>query len=401
VRVVLLNQYYLPSEAPTGVLLGDVGAALVAAGHSVTAICARRDYADPELRYRARERIGGVTVRRTFGTGFGRRSRATRLLDYGSFLLGASLRLLVERRPDVIVVLTTPPMLALPALLIARLKGARLVYWVMDVYPDLAFALGALRAGSIAGRSLERLARRLLVEADAVVALGEAMAERLRRGGARRVEAFHNWADGAAIRPLPIDDHPLRRAWGWTDRFVVVYSGNLGLAHEFDTVLDAAERLVGRPDVRIAFVGGGPRRDGLEREVRRRRLSNVEFRPWMESRDLGLSLTAGDLHLVTLRPGLGGLLVPSKIYGVLAAGRPSIYVGPQDGEVASLLDAGGCGCTIEPGDGGALAAAIAAYADEAALCAEHGRRARALFERGFDRERGVERWVGLVEGLAR
>jgi glycosyltransferase involved in cell wall biosynthesis len=234
-----------------------------------------------------------------------------------------------------------------------------------------------------------------------VVALGETMAERLRAQGARRVEVIHNWSDGTAVRPAPVTGHALRQAWGWAGRFVVLYSGNLGLAHEFDTALAAAELLGDRPEVLLALVGSGPRLAEVEREVRRRALRNVELRTHQAREDLGQSLTAGDVHLVTLRDGLEGLLVPSKIYGILAAGRPTLYVGPAAGEIDLILRQGACGARVGVGDAAGLAAAIRAYAGDAERVVREGRRARALFEERFDKERGLEAHRRLIESLGR
>jgi len=397
VRIILLNQYFAPDEAATAQLLADLGQGLAAAGHEVVAVCSGRSYNDPRRRYPPAERLGGVALRRVRTTGFGRASAAGRLIDYLTFLGGAILALLRERRPDVVISLSTPPLVAFAGLLVARRRAARSIYWVMDVYPELAFRLGVLRPGSPAGRLLSRIARSTLRGSDAVVALGESMAERLAAAGARSVTTIHNWADGEAIRPRPAEGHPQREAWGWERRFVVLYSGNMGLAHEFETVLEAAELLRGTEAVRIAFVGGGPRRAEVEREVRRRGLTNVEFRPYVEREQLGLSLTAGDVHLLTLRDGMPGLLVPSKIYGILAAGRPTVYVGPETGEIADIIRAGRCGTRVAAGDARGLARAIERYARDAALREEEGRRARRLFEDRFDRPRALHAFLRLIQ----
>jgi len=278
VRVALLNQYYAPDEAATAQLLSDLGQGLAAAGHEVSAVCCRRSYADPSVRYLAREEVGGVAVRRTWATGFGRGSKAGRLADYLTFLGGAAWRMLRQPRPDVVISLSTPPLVAALGLMLARLRRARSVYWVMDVYPDLAFELGVLRPGSLAGRFFSRVSNFALGGSQVIVALGECMAERLRAKGLASVDAVHNWADGDAIRPRSLEGHALRERWGWDERFIVLYSGNMGLAHEFDTTLDAAEILRDHPRVRFAFVGDGPRRNEVEAEARRRGLTNVEFR---------------------------------------------------------------------------------------------------------------------------
>jgi glycosyltransferase involved in cell wall biosynthesis len=421
-NVILVNQYYAPDEAATAQMLADLGGWLASAGHRVAAICSDRSYADPARRYPRRESIDGVDVHRVRTSAFGRRSRLGRALDYLTFLLGASLRLLFFRfrplltpnsslstpnsspltpnssgHPDLIVSLSTPPMVAALGAAVARWRGARSVFWVMDVYPDLAFALGALRPESAAGRFFTWLSRRSLSASDRVVALGECMAERLKKNGAERIEVVHNWADENAIRPAPVSGNRLRTQWEWNGRFVVLYSGNLGLAHEFETALGAAELLRDRADVLFAFVGGGPRLEETRRVARDRGLPNVEFRPYVARDLLGESLTAGDVHLVTLREAMPGLLVPSKIYGILAAGRPTLYVGPDRGEIFEILAQGECGLRVANGDAAGLAEAVRGYADEPERCREQGRRARELFERRFTKRECLARFMGILE----
>jgi len=397
VRIVLLNQYYAPDSAATAQILADLGAGLAREGHDVGAICCRRAYGDPGVTYLARESIDGVRIERTWNTGFGRGSSLARVSDYLTFVVGATRRLLLRRRPDVVVSLSTPPLIAALGHLLARLRGARSIYWVMDVYPDLAFELGVMRPRSIAGRLFRALSGFTLRRSDDVVALGETMGARLCAVRGRPPAVVHNWADGETIRPLAAERNPLRREWGWGERLVVLYSGNMGLAHEFDTVLEAAAALGDRRDVRFAFVGGGPRRAEIEARARREALGNVEFRPYQPRETLGESLTAGDLHLVTLRERMAGLLVPSKIYGILAAGRPTLYVGPEEGEIAEIVRRGECGVRVAPGDAAGLVAAIGRYAGDPGLRERHGRNARRLFEERFTREHGVRAFLSLIE----
>ncbi len=398
-KIFLLNQYYAPAEAGTAQFLTDVGEDLAREGHQVNVVCSRRSYPDPAIVYPARDTIHGVSVFRTWTTGFGRFSRAGRLLDYASFVIGASRILAFQRKIDVVVSLTTPPMIASLGLALSRLRGARSVFWVMDVYPELACELGVLGRRSFATSVLSRLGRFPLSRSDVVIALGQTMADRLRSMGARRVEVIHNWADGEAIRPGPAESNPLRAAWGWDDRFVVLYSGNLGLAHEFDTVLGAAEALRGEKDLLFAFVGEGPRLKEVREEVARRGLPNVEFRPHVRRDELGNCLGAGDLHLLTMREGIPGLLVPSKIYGILAAGRPTLYVGPGEGEVPRMLREAACGTRVCAGDSAGLAAAIRGYRSDGERRAEEGRRARELFERRFTKGQALLAHRRLIESV--
>ncbi len=397
-KVALLNQYYAPSEAPTARLLADLSGALVQEGHEVTVLCSRRSYVDPAATYPPRQRLDGVDVRRVVSTGFGRSGRVGRLVDYLSFLISAGLRLVSMGKHDVVVSMTTPPMLTLVAVIAARLRGSRCVNWVMDIYPDVAFELGVLRRDSLAGRLFARASEFTLRRADVVVALGETMAKRLAASGARRVEVVHNWADGETIRPRSIDEHPFRKDWGWLEKFVVLHSGNMGLAHEFDTVVAAAELLREDETVLFAFIGGGPRKGEVEAEVTRRGLSNVCFRPYVPSAQLGRGLTSADVHLVTMRGRMPGLLVPSKLYGILAAGRPAIYVGPDDGEVPRILRDGQCGACVADGDPQGLADAVVDYKNNAQRRAEHGRRARRLFDERFSRDHGLRKLIRAIVG---
>lgn len=345
--------------------------------------------------------LRGVSIQRVWSTGFGRGRRLGRVFDYLTYLAGASRVLALHSRPDVVLSLSTPPMVALLGLIGARLKRARSVYWVMDVYPELAFELGVLRQRSLGGRALAVLSRFLLRRSDRVVALGDAMAQRLRAGGAPEVSVIHNWADGRAIQPTPTAGHPLRSRWGWEGRFVVLYSGNMGLMHEFDTVLEAAALLLpAEPQVLFAFVGGGPRRPEVEARVRQLGLKNVEFRAAVARSELGQSLTSGDLHLVTLSGRAAGLLVPSKIYGVLAAGRPTLYVGPE-GDVSAILRQGRCGARIAANDAAALAQEIVRYRQDERRRLEEGERARRLFEECFTKERGLRAFQLLLQSTQR
>jgi colanic acid biosynthesis glycosyl transferase WcaI len=399
VKIVLLNQYYAPDEAATALLLSDLGAALSAEGHRVTAIACDRSYADPSRRYPLAEEIDGVLVKRIRTTGFGRRTLIGRGIDYCAFLSGALVKMLVAKRPDVIISLTTPPMIALAGAFVARLRGAKSIFWCMDVYPDLLFALGVLRRGSVAGRVLARLSSLMLRSHAVVIALGDSMAGRLRAAGARHVEVIHNWSDEDTIVPIPARESRLREEWGWSERFVVLYSGNLGLTHEFDTVLAAADRLRDDPDVLFAFVGAGPRLSYVERRRDELHLTNVEIRRPVSRDLLAQSLAAGDLHLITLSGGIPGLVVPSKIYGILAAGRPTLYVGPADGEIFEIISSGRCGTQVLNGDVDGLVAAIQRYRADPVSRDEEGTRAREVFMSRFTKRRAVAQFRAVLQAL--
>ena len=245
------------------------------------------------------------------------------------------------RAGDVIVAKTDPPLLSVPMALIAKLKGAYLVNWLQDIFPEVAEALnvgGGL--GRLATAVLRPLRNWSLRSATVNVVVGEGMAARLQALGLppEKIKVISNWADRALISPLPLEESALRQEWIPEDRFVVGYAGNLGRAHDVDTVLAAMTLLQQRAKkspsdlaakVMFVFVGGGAQRARLEREALKRGLSNFRLRPYQPKERLGETLAVADVHLVSLNPNLEGLIVPSKFYGIAAAGRPTIFIGVE------------------------------------------------------------------------
>ena len=331
-RVLLLNQVFHPDVAATGQLAADLAEDLVAAGHEVTVVTGRGAYAGGE-RWPARERWRGIEIERVRATSLGKGTLVRRAVDAATFYLAAAWRLLAGPRPDVILAMSTPPLVASAAALARRLRGVPFVYWVQDVYPDLAVAFGVLRPGGLACRLLEAASRFTTASADAVVVLGDAMARRLEAKGvpASRLRVVPNWADGAAVVPLEAAANPFLRDHGLQGQRVVLYSGNMGRAHDVGTLLQLARSMPDRAGVTFLFIGDGHLRG--EVEAASRELPNVRLLPYQRRDDLSRSLSAGDVHLVTQRPETLGLLEPSKFYGALAVGRPVLFLGGREYEL--------------------------------------------------------------------
>jgi glycosyltransferase involved in cell wall biosynthesis len=252
------------------------------------------------------------------------------------------------------------------------------------------------------GRLLKRLRDRSLVSAACNVVIGEAMAARLKarlREGNDRVRVIHNWADGEAISPMAAEVNTLRRRWGLEGKFVVGYSGNMGRVHEFGTMLGAARALRDDERFEFLFIGDGARRPEIERRVEEWKLSNVTFRPYQPRDQLGKSLNVPDVHLVSMRPELEGLMLPSKIYGIAAAGRPAVFIGDPEGEIARLLKEEQCGYSVAQGDSATLVKQLQVLANDASLCQRMGRNARAMFERRFDKPIALKAWRELLLSL--
>ena len=383
-RVLFLNRSYRPDAEATGQLLTELAEDLAADGGWNVAVLCGRPNANPggEPAACGTAVRNGVTVHRVRHTklaGGAKRSLALRAVDYFAFLLAALLRGAVVRRPDLIVAETDPFPLAVVGRLLAWRHRARFVIHAQDIHPELGVALGILKpnpAVKLVAAAMHAAARR----ADAVVTLSRDMRRTFRTQGVRadRVAVVPNWTDAAAVVPVRRGNR-VRRELGLGEpgtpgaTFAVMHSGNMGRTQRLGDLLAAADRLRHRADILFLLVGGGAAEADLKAEAARRGLPNVRFLPYRPKAELAESLSAADLHLVSTDARAVPFLMPSKLYGVLAAGVPAVCVAPAGSELAATVEGeplsedepGGepCGWAVEPGDVAGLAAAIAAAAD--------------------------------------
>jgi glycosyltransferase involved in cell wall biosynthesis len=424
VRIFFVNRFFYPDHSATSQMLTDLAFALADRGHRITVVTSRLTYDDTVARLPRRVTVRGVEIVRLATTGFGRTGLLGRAVDYVTFYLAAAWLLLRQvGRGDIVVAKTDPPLLSIVTTPIAGLRGAHAVNWLQDVYPEVMTALGLAGGGRISRipfAILRWLRDRALRKASLNVAIGERMSAELRRRGAPpdRIRVIPNWADGGLVQPVAPGDNELRRDWGLADTFVVGYSGNLGRAHDAETILaaialtEASRATLAAASTALAptrassdagiewlFIGGGAQLATLKARIEQRGDRNVQFVPYQPRDRLSVSLSVPDVHLITLRPALEGLIVPSKYYGIAAAGRPAIFIGDPDGEIGRILSATGTGLIVAEGDGAALARAIVSLAGDRRLVDDMGRRARALFEERYDLRYAVDAWDTAIARL--
>lgn len=410
-HVVLLNQPFHPDVVSTAQIAKDLADALVRRGHRVTAVASRSVYGKAGASLPRREEIpvvnadgtpaGKISVRRVGLSMFGKRGIAARLADFLLFYTLATVRVLTLPRPDIVVSFTTPPFISLVGVLARWFRASRCVYWVMDLYPDVAIECGILKRGSPVARTLEHLSRFILRTSNATVVLGRCMRERVLAKGIApaRIAWIPVWADLRGIEPVPHEKNPYRARFAPGDEFVVMYSGNLGIGHDAATIIDAMTRLKHDATIRFVFVGGGKRRSEVEAGAKAAGLANFAWFDYQPRERLGQSLSAADVHLISLRRGLEGIMVPSKLFGVMAAGRASIYIGEPASEIWRVLDGAGAGVITPEGDGAALAAAIIALRDSPARRRSLAEAARRGIEGKFDAATSCAAWITLLERL--
>jgi colanic acid biosynthesis glycosyl transferase WcaI len=398
-RLLIVNRYFHPDRSATSQLLTDLVETAVKQGFATTVFASRQLYNEPGASLPLRQDHLGAEVRRLWATRSGRLCLPGRALDYATFCGSAFGALLAAARPgDVILAKTDPPLISVVAWAVARIKGAKLVNWCQDLFPEAAAAVGFGVAAGTSGRVLRALRNASLRGAAMNVAVCEGMAERLRAEGipADRVTVIHNWADGSQVRPLAREHNRLRRQWGLGERFVIGYSGNLGRMHDVETLIELMDALGDEPEMVFLLIGAGAGYERLKRRAARRGLGNVMLRPHQPMAALRESLAVPDLHIVSLRPECEGLVMPSKLYGALAAGRPVIAMGAPAGDVARIVRAHDAGLVVAPGGALAAAAAIRALRAEPLRLAQMGANARRAYERRYSREASLAAWTDCL-----
>ncbi len=405
-RLIFINRYFHPDYSATSQMLSDLAFALAERGHCVSILTSRLRYDDPQAVLPPCETICNVAVNRLWTSRFGRHNLAGRAIDYATFHLSMAWALWRLTRPgDIVIAKTDPPMLPLLTTPIAHWRGARAVTWLQDLFPEVAEAAGMFEGNlSWLAATLRWLRRGSLRNADMTVAIGRLMVEKLKHLGVpeERIVFIPNWADCTLITPREHSTNLLRCDWDVDGKFVVAHCGNLGRAHDAKTILAAIDAVAAaKPtaDIVWIFVGGGAGYQALRLEVCERDLKNVRFLPY-HSRDLlAESLCAADVHIVSLLPEFEGLVVPSKFYGIAAAGRPTLFIGDTDGEIATVLRDAQCGLTARPGDGPGLASYVLDLAGDIPRCQAMGRRGRDWFEKSYDKSIAVASWCELMRSL--
>ena len=402
-KVLLVNQFFYPNVAAVAQLMADLAEDLTENGVEVSVLCGRANYSteqnDPRV---ANPYLKQVKVHRVPSVKLGGRSGVVHILNYLSFLILAPLRAITLPRSDCSVVFTNPPLIAIVGWLLRLLRGTKFVYVVEDLYPDVAIELGFLKPDGVVTRVSHNVSNFLLRHADRVVALGDRMKQKLQKKGAKEDEivVIPNWADGEQIYPVEKDKNPFVKQHQLNGKFIVEYSGHMGEGHDFSTILQAAKRLREYKDIVFLFIGDGPKRGEIAGFKEDHKLDSVSLLPYQDRSILRLSLGAADVALISLKSKLEPLMFPCKVYGIMASGRPFIYLGSEQGEISRIAQAAGCGFTVPQGDVKLLADSILRLYQDESLRQEMGNNARVYFLEHFKRKLATARYYELLMDVA-
>ncbi len=403
--ILVLSQVYVPDPASVGQHMADAAAELAHRGHRVLVLTSARGYDDPTVQYAAHETRDGVEIRRLPFSSFGKASIPRRLFGGVLFMLQCIVRGLFTPRLEAILVSTSPPMCAAAAMIIAFIRRVPIKYWVMDLNPDQMIELGKLKPDSLPVRLYNIFNRMILRQAADVVALDRFMAARLNR----KIDVNHKLA---VMPPWPHDDHlgivpheanPFRKEHDLDGKFVIMYSGNHGFSTPVKTVVDAALKLQDRSDIVFMFIGGGVGKKDVDSAIAQHKPKNIVSLPYQPLDRIKYSLSAADVHLVSVGNDVVGVVHPCKVYGAMAVSRPILLLGPDPCHVSDLVREHRLGWQITHGDVDAAVGTIRQIvATPRAEFQAMGERARVLIDRELSKTVLCGRFCDVVErGLVR
>jgi len=383
-------------------MLSDLSFYLAANGFDVSIVTSRGMYNDSGKPLLVYEELNGVDVHRVWSSSFGRKHYIGRVVDYISLELFLIIKLFrMTDKGDVVMLMTDPPLLNAVAYPLIRLKNGLVVNWLQDLFPEIAVSADLFSGSSLINRFLKKIRNKALNGSDRNIVIGGRMHDYLVDIGIsyEKLSKIQNWSDGAAIYPIQNNDNYVRNDWGLEDKFVVGYSGNLGRAHDISTILTVIEKLKYESNILFLFIGGGIGLDRIKKHTQEKNLNNVMFKPYQDRDLLAFSLNVADVHWVTLNPEMEGFIVPSKLYGILAAGKPIIFIGDSDGEIARDINRIGCGECVEIGDSDKLESIIKQYADDPSYIKKMGDLGREEFCKSYDFPVAADKFKKLFNEL--
>ena len=401
-KIFIISELYYPEESATGHYMTQIAESL-AQHYTVMVGCAQPTYLGRGTRAPKRETHNGVEITRVASTTFNKNRVLLRLINVASiafFLFWATIR--VVRKGDYILVVTNPPLLPYIALIAAKLSGARCIVRVDDVYPDVMAATGLLEKNSRLYKFLEGFVPYLFDRCERIVVLGRDMRQLIAQklnGRGDKIHIIPNWADVADVKPMPRNSNQLLKELGLGAKFVVQCAGNMGRAQSVETIFEAAIILREHIDIHFLFIGGGTKKEWLQGQIAEHTLNNITVLPNRPRSDQTNFLNACDVAVATLVPGMLGISVPSRIYNILAAGKPIIAVVDSKSEIALLVEDEQVGWVVPPGDADKLATVISAASNNLDILADMGKRASFVAETKYSFPKVISQYHALIDGM--
>lgn len=348
---LIISQVYVPDPASVGQHIADAAAEMVRRGYHVIVYASARGYDDPSKVYPKREMRDGVDVRRLPLSSFGKGSIAIRLLAQWLFVIQAIIRGVFTKGLCGIMVSTSPPFCGVAGVIISALRGVPLKYWLMDLNPDQMIAMGKITPTSLQARVFDTFNRWTYGRADDIIVLDRFMGDRIQKklDVAAKTHTMPPWPHEDKLENIPHEENPFRKQHGLDGKFVVMYSGNHSPANPIRTLLDAAEKLQDDPRLVVMCIGGGGGKKEVEEKVQAG-VKNIRSLPYQPFDQIRFSLSAADIHIVSIGNEVVGIVHPCKVYGAMAVSRPILLLGPNPCHVSDIIERHGVGWHISHGD---------------------------------------------------
>jgi len=398
--LLVLSQVYPPDPASVGQHVADAASEMVKRGYRVVVLTSARGYDDPTQKYTRKETVNGVEIRRLPLSSFGKKSIFLRLLGQFSFLMQCLARGILTRDLKSILVSTSPPMCSIAAIVIGTVRRAAIKYWVMDINPDQLIAMGGIKESALAVKAFNLLNRMILRRATNVIALDRFMAKRTiaKVDVSDQLAVMPPWPHEDYLDVVKHEDNPFREEHSLSGKFVIMYSGNHSIVHPITTLLEAAVRHKDDPRLVFMFIGGGLAKKDVERTIENDNPGNIITLPYQPIEDLKYSLSAADIHVVSMGNEMVGIVHPCKVYGAMAVARPLLLLGPRPCHASEIIDEYNIGWCIEHGDVDQAVSTIKTMLDTSPSdLADLGKRAQEVISTKFSKERLCGKFCDLLE----
>ena len=353
-KILVISQAFWPDTASTSQHLTDLAVDLTIKGHSVKVFSSRRDYENPKVQYEKKDKFREIEIVRIWNTGFGKSGKIGRILDFMTFNVMLFLRLLSIKKYEynIIVGMTSPPLISFVGVIIAQLKKAKFIYWAMDLQPELSIATGYIKKGSIGEKILLGIADFTFKKADHIIALDKYMAKYILKKGIEpaRNSVIPVWPVMKEVYNGNRRENPFRIENGFGDKIVVMYSGNHSVVHPLDTLLNVVSNLKDDNRFLFVFIGGGVRKQDVTDYKIKHNLDNILQIGYQKRERIHFSLGAADIHVVIQGSNSIGFTHPNKIYGAMCIGSPILYIGPRPSHISDILEECQGNISVEHGE---------------------------------------------------
>ncbi len=398
--ILVFNRSFWPDMEATGQFLTELCEQLSKI-YKVTVIAGSSYYIKKRsfrlFRFYSQETFRGIEILRVRHTQFWKASLIGRLVNWCTYSISAFV-VALKIKPKIIIACTDPPFLGIVALLLSRFRSVPFIYNCRDLFPDVGWAVEKLKQGSFLSRAYDYFNQKAFNAAGLVVCLGQSMKNKLIAKGISeaRIKVIPDWVDTSTIKPIPKADNLLLKKFIPANKFIIMYSGNLGLSQNLSLILQALKMVKNPTSFYLLFLGEGAAKEGLKEQARLLGMENVLFLPYQPKERLSFSLGMADLHIVSLKKGMAGVVVPSKVYGIMAAGRPYLAVTDRESEAACLAQRYGCGLWVGPDDAARIAESLDWALDHPNELEEMGRRGRHIAETQFDKDIVIKEWLSIL-----